>query len=60
MVFWDSLEKFVGFLESLWYLGKLVMYSTRSVIIFSAMKELSDPYGPPFFSFKGCGLNSRL
>ncbi len=55
MVFWDFLEKFVGFLEILWYLKKLVMYSTWSVIIFSTIEELFDPYGPPFFPSRVVG-----
>jgi hypothetical protein len=55
MVVRDSLEKFVVFLEILWYLGKLVMYNTRSVTIFSAIKELSNPYGPPFFLLRVVG-----
>jgi hypothetical protein len=49
MVFWDSLEKSMGFLGILWYLGKLAMYNTWSVTIFSAIEGLLDPSGPPFF-----------
>jgi hypothetical protein len=55
MVFRDSLENFVGCLEILWYLGKLVMYNTRSVNSFLAIKELSNPYGPPFFLLRAMG-----
>jgi hypothetical protein len=52
MVFWDSSEKSMGFLGILWYLGKLTMYSTWSVTIFSTIERLFDPNGPPFFSLK--------
>jgi hypothetical protein len=54
-LFWDSLEKSVGFLVIMWYLGKLAMYSTWNVTKFSTIDGLSDPNGPPFFSLKVVG-----
>jgi len=45
----------MGFLGIMWYLGKLTMYSTRSVTNFSIIEGLFDLDGPPFFSLKVVG-----
>jgi hypothetical protein len=45
----------MGFLGIFWYLGKLAMYSTWSVTIFSAIEGLFDLDGPPFFSLRVVG-----
>jgi hypothetical protein len=55
MVFWDSSKKYVVFLGVMWYLGKLAMYSTWSVTIFSTIERLFDSNDPPFFSLKVLG-----
>ncbi len=46
----------MGFLEIMWYLGKLAMYNTRSVTIFSTIEGLFDLDGPSFFSLRIVGL----